>query len=209
MANTTWNPADKTTDCVLSNLNLTARANQFGTQSCRSIYGIATGKYYWECTFVDTGNTACGIAALATTLTGTGTSGVAGTAYVNNAGGSILINGPAGGASLGAFSAGQIACIALDLNAQLIWFRKAPAGNWNNSGTANPASGAGGFALTFVGAGVAAYALYSSANATPNGLVTANFGDSAFTGVAPSGFAAGFPGTAAVTANAVRAMVLA
>ena len=112
-------------------------------------------------------------------------------------------------AVLGAFAAGQIACIALDLTGQLIWFRKGAAGNWNGSGTANPATGAGGYAVSFVGAGVAAYALYSSNNATPTGLVTANFGDSAFAGVVPAGFASGFPGTAAAAAAQARAMVLA
>jgi hypothetical protein len=37
-------------------------------------------------------------------------------------------------------------CMAVDLTAKLIWFRTG-AGNWNNSGTANPATGVGGWAL--------------------------------------------------------------
>lgn len=207
MANTTWNPADKTADCILSNGNLTARSNQFGSQAARSVYGVATGKYYWECLFVDNFNNACGIAALSTALTGTGTTGALGAAYVNSPG-TCLVNN-VGVATIPVIHAGESACIALDLNARLIWFRWTGAGQWNGSGTANPATGTGGLALTFVGAGVAAYALYTSSSATPNGMITANFGDGAFVGVVPSGFAAGFPGTAAAGASQARAMILA
>ena len=37
-------------------------------------------------------------------------------------------------------------CVAVDLDAHLIWFRT-NAGNWNNSGSANPATGIGGIDL--------------------------------------------------------------
>jgi hypothetical protein len=189
MAGTTWNPADKTTDCVLSNGNLSARSNQFGNQCARSVYGTATGKYYWEYTFVDAGNSACGIATLAALLTGIGVGGAAGVSYVVRTG--TVYVGTTGVLALPAFSAGNVACMALDLTAQLIWFRNGAAGQWNNSGTANPATGTGGLAVSFVGAGVAAYGLYASNNATPNGMVTANFGDSTFVGAVPAGFTAG------------------
>jgi hypothetical protein len=190
MAGTAWNPADKTADCVLSNGNLSARSNQFGNQCARSVYGTATGKYYWEYTFVDAGNSACGIATLAAPLIGIGVGGAAGVSYVVRSG--TVYVGTSNLLALPSFSAGNVACMALDLTAQLIWFRNGAAGQWNNSGTANPATGTGGLAVSFVGAGVAAYGLYASNNATPNGMVTANFGDSAFAGVPPNGFTAGF-----------------
>jgi hypothetical protein len=207
MANTTWNTADKTASVTLSNGNLTATITALGNQGARSIYSTAAGKYYWEYTFTNTTNDGCGIVNLATALSTTGVNGVAGAAYVNSTG-NVLVNSTSNSATLGVFATGNIACIALDLDNRLIWFRKGAAGNWNNSGTANPATGVGGFALTFVGAGVAAYGLMTGQSAT-NGAITANFGDSAFAGVVPAGFAAGFPGTAVAAANAVRAMVLA
>jgi len=197
MAGTTWNPADKTADCVLSNGNLSARSNQFGNQCARSVYGTATGKYYWEYTFVDAGNSACGIATLAALLTGIGVGGAAGVSYVVRTG--TVYVGTTGVLALPSFSAGNVACMALDLTAQLIWFRNGAAGQWNNSGTANPATGTGGLAVSFVGAGVAAYGLYASNNATPNGMVTANFGDSTFVGAVPSGFTAGLAAPPAVS----------
>ena len=86
---------------------------------------------------------------------------------------------------------GDVIGIALDVGAQLAWFRVAPSGNWNGSGTANPATGTGGLSLAsitnvddcplvgfFPGIGESA---------------TANFGDSAFSGAVPSGFTTGWP----------------
>lgn len=208
MANTTFNPADKTASCVLSNGNLTATANSVGTQSVRSIYNVAAGKYYWECTFANNTNVACGIANGALTLTTSGISGVVNAAYVN-AGGTVYVNNATAATGLGAFATGTIACIALDLDNRLIWIRRGAAGLWNASAPANPATGVGGFALTFVGAGTAAYALMSSSNANPNGAITGNFGDSAFTGAVPAGFLSGFPGTVVTAAVQVRALIMA
>ena len=61
---------------------------------------------------------------------------------------------------------------------------------WNNSGTANPATGTGGVTLTQFGAGKALYPAFGPWGT--NDKMTANFGQNAFTGVVPSGFTQGF-----------------
>jgi hypothetical protein len=107
--------------------------------------------------------------------------------------GSVWVNGTkVGSVVLGARSSGDIIGVAVDFTAQLIWYRVAPSGNWNGSGTANPATGAGGYSFSALGAG----SLYPLGiiNASSDAL-TANFGGSSFSGAVPSGFASGFTGT--------------
>jgi hypothetical protein len=96
-----------------------------------------------------------------------------------------MIGGVSAG-SLGTWSSGATIGCAVDLNAKLIWFRVAPSGLWNNSGTADPATGTGGLniATTVGGHGVApAFVSGNSAD-----TVTLNLGNAAFSGTAPSGF---------------------
>ena len=207
MANAIWNTADKTASVALSNLNLTATITGLGNQGARTVDSRATGKYYWEYTFTNASNDTCGIANSTVLLSNLALNGVAGAAYVNSLG-NIFVNSTTSSGVLGTMVAGNICCVALNLDNQLIWFRKGAAGNWNNSGTANPATAVGGFALTFVGAGVAAFGSMSGQSAT-NGAITGNFGDSAFAGVVPAGFNVGFPGTAASGTSQAMAMVLA
>jgi hypothetical protein len=208
MPNTTWNLADLAAT-TLSNGNLTATPTGIG--GVRSILSVTTGKYYFELTFVaSSSQNVLGVANASAVLAGgsnvanTGSGG----AVVVSAG-SMLINGASQG-SLGAFAAGVACGIALDMGGHLIWFRNATtAGNWNASGTANPATGAGGFSLnTLTGGATTLYALSSVAALAGSTAITANFGDTAFVGAVPAGFAAGFPGTAAAVAQA-RVLVLA
>ena len=193
----TWNPADKVSTLVLSNGNLTAAQNFFGNEGVRSVDSRSSGKYYWEYTFTVSGS-AVGIADGATPIGNFGHNGNTAAAYVNFSG-SIYVNSTTASAVLANFPTGSVACVAVDLTAHLIWFRNGAAGQWNNSGTANPATGTGGFSISFLGA-AAAYGLMSGNNMSGS-QITANFGDSAFTGTVPSGFASGFPG-AAVTPTA-------
>jgi len=77
--------------------------------------------------------------------------------------------------------------IAVDFSGQLIWFRVAPAGSWNGSGTANPATGVDGISISVI-----AGSRFPTMTGQGGDAITANFGASAFTGVVPSGFTSGF-----------------
>jgi hypothetical protein len=89
---------------------------------------------------------------------------------------------------LGTWANGTVGGIAVDLDNRKIWFRKAPAGNWNNSGTADPATNAGG--VTIPAGTMVPFVTFGAAAA---GFVwTANFGASTFTGAVPSGFTSGW-----------------
>jgi hypothetical protein len=194
MANTTWSTTDKFAGITLSGGNLTAAAPSGSTNGVRSVDRLVTGKYYWEIiatTFAGSFS-GFGIArqavALNTSYAALGLAGVA------QAGGAITVDGGTNLASLGTITSGSLVCFAVDLTNQLLWIRLGAAGNWNNSGAANPATGIGGFAISGYGQGIPVYAHFVSTSTTQ---ITANFGDTAFTGAVPSGFTSGF--TAGVT----------
>jgi hypothetical protein len=190
MANTTWNPSDKTANIALSGGNLTATQTASGANGgSRSVDRKTSGKLYWEGTFVVATNisTGFGIGNSATVLNG-GISATSVTAVIGRSG-TIFVGGST--AVTGSILAnGTVVGIALDLDASRVWFRVGAAGNWNYSATADPTTGAGGIAIP-VGGASAAYAL--ALIGAQNDQITANFGDSAFTGTVPSGFTAGFP----------------
>ena len=195
MPNNSFNPADITTNIALSNGNLTVTATGFNG-GVRTLGHQGTGKCYWEYTFSNvTGNPSCGFAAQSATLAYNPPTGAA---MVSNTG-AVNVNGGAP-AVLPGFSSGSVCCIALNLDTRLFWAK--------NGGTANPATGVGGIALSFVGAGVDAYGMVGMSFAT-NSVVVANFGDTAFVGAVPAGFASGFPGIVAAATSQARAMVLA
>src|SRR5262249_52287183 len=108
-------------------------------------------------------------------------------------GGSMFVNGSPQGPTLPGCTTGAVICIAVDVSAALIWFRVGAAGQWNASGTANPATGVGGFSISSItSAGI--FALWAAATYGPD-AGTANFGGSAFVGTPPSGFTAGLSTT--------------
>jgi hypothetical protein len=108
--------------------------------------------------------------------------------------GALWSNGASAGVSLGTVANGQRVDMAVDFDANLIWFRRA-GGNWNNSGSADPATGVGGIAFSF-NAMAPCIGFGGSGGANGNN-VTANLGASAFGGTPPSGFNAGWPVQAA------------
>lgn len=186
---TTWNPADHSANMSLSNGNLTATTTNWSV-GVRSITGYSSGKYYLEITMANGSGTidAVGLGTITSDLTSqlpVGTVGVAGA--------NVWVNGASVQAGWSGFPAnGTVVGIAVDLSAQLIWFRAAPSGNWNNSGTANPATATGGTSFSVLGAGVKLYPLFEVGAGTGH-AATANFGGSAFSGTVPSGFTAGWP----------------
>ena len=209
---TSWNPSDKAANIIISNVYRTAKNIGGTTNSVRATTGQATGKFYWEYTIDANIGGWVGIAISSISLTvGLGLSAPTGTATTQSTNGDIYIDGSAPG-SLGAgFFSGAV-CVAFDAVAKRIWFRAGAAGNWNGSGTANPATGVGGFSTPNLGGAAPAYPIAGIGSV--NGQVTANFGDTAFVGAVPSGFTAGWTiaagggGTGGATAQA-RALVLA
>jgi len=194
---TTWNPSDKTA-MTLSNSDRTATGT--GAGGVRSIFSTATGKIYWEVTYNGGTGPGIGIANASATLAtvyNTPTNAAVSyntTTWINNvsqAGAGIPI------------SVAIPQCVAVDLGGKLIWFRSGAAGNWNNSGTANPATGTGGLNITVLGT-----PLFALAGTSSSAQLIANFGATAFTGAVPSGFTAGL-GPDVVGTTSVRIMVLA
>jgi len=151
----------------------------------RSIAYKTTGKYYFETT-VNAPLTS-GPAYSLGILRDTGTyqnfaSDGTNCFMVTNSGGIYSNNASAG--SLGSsFAVADKACFAIDLTARLGWVRK-NGGNWNGSGTADPATGTGGFTI---GSGSFAPAI-GFASFSTNANMTGNFGQTAYANTAPSGF---------------------
>lgn len=164
------------------------------TSSTSSITGAASadyasgGKLYFECvaTTVAT-NDAVGLinssGVLTTAANGTGKLSWLPAGTVEASGTSI--------GTAAAYASTNLLCIAVDLGARLFWGRVGAAGNWNNSATANPATGSGGF--SFALGPLAPFVLFDTTGHT----VTFNFGSTAFTGSVPSGFTSGWPTTTA------------
>jgi hypothetical protein len=180
---TTWNPADLL-NVTLSNANLTATCTP-GTPGVRSVASHSSGKYYFEYTYttVNTNSFDVGVAPASYSFS---SGSFANIAVVTRLG-AVLINNANQGVSFSAFVNGNIVGVAIDLTAQLIWFRLAPSGNWNTSGTANPATGTGGFSISALSGTL--FGLLIGGNGD---VCTANFGASGFTGSVPSGFTSGF-----------------
>jgi hypothetical protein len=187
---TTWNPADLLNITLSGTNNLTATRSGSGGGGVRSLFSTTAGKYYFEytgTTWIGSTSNCVGVANSSATLSGVGNAPT--NACVCYESGLIYNNNSNTGSGLGQQSNGSIIGVAIDLSAKLIWFRSTPAGNWNASGTANPATGAGGISITTIAA-TAMYGLVAHAGVAET--VTANFGDSAFNGAVPSGFTAGF-----------------
>ena len=187
---TTWNPADKSVNITLSNGNLTAtNGATAGDNGVRSVTSKSTGKYYVE--FTITGvlggpDTGIGIATSSAALTigATSTGGLI--CYAGT--GNIYFNGSFTSISTGGSTGiGTVWCMAIDLANSKGWFR-INGGNWNGSGTDNPATNTGGINIATLFPTNAAYAFFC-ANANAAG-VTANFGGTAFSFTVPSGFTA-------------------
>jgi len=169
---------------VLSNGNLTFETTTGNFSNVLAVQGSSTGKYYWEVTVgVLTGISQVGFGNAAINLTsgaymgqGNNAVGWAQDTNVYSNGGSLTAIAP--------FVQSDILSVAIDFTAKLVWFRR-NAGNWNNNGSANPATGAGGISFASLGAGP----YYAAVCVQNNGdKMTANFGATAFAQSQPSGF---------------------
>lgn len=180
MAATTFDSGNKTAAFALSGGNLVATSSAVATAAAtRSM----TGPTYFEVT--------------ATTLTGTLSIGFVNRNY-NMASGTILgtDNNGLGFKSTGAvvlnnvtlstiqtYAQGDVVCVAVDVANRLVWFRT-NGGNWNNSGTANPATGVGGIDYSTMNLS----ALLPAVGCSITGAVLTGKFTSGFAQTAPSGF---------------------
>jgi hypothetical protein len=106
--------------------------------------------------------------------------------------GTILYNGGSSGSSLGARTTGQVIGVAVDLDHTFgLWFRVAPSGLWNGDAAANPATNIGG--INKPTGILVPFVVFGGSGGVANNVLTTNFGATAFTGVVPAGFTAGWP----------------
>jgi hypothetical protein len=185
---TIWNTADKSANVTLSGGSLTAAFSSASQGGVRATASQSTGKWYWEAVFTVTpagGNTGVGWANATASLAsffGTDKNGVA--EFPNSGtGGAIFFNNGNIGSVGGAVSIGTIS-IAIDFTAKLVWARY-NGGLWNNSSTADPATGTGGYSISTINAGP--YFPCFGANSSGQ-TVVANFGATDFNYPVPSGF---------------------
>lgn len=168
------------------NLTLTKTTNNT-TATLTATTLLGQGKWYWEQTL---GNVTSGVFAVGFLLTTyLNWNDYLGDSYFSlgyRSDGGVWVNNNSI-TTIQTYTTGDVISVAVDLVNELVWFRK-NGGNWNNSGTANPATGAGGIsipngaALGGIFPAVGVYAVGDS--------VTINLGGSTFAYTAPSGFAA-------------------
>jgi phage gp46-like protein len=183
----TWSTTDISSGITLSNANLTATSGSTADKGVRSTTSRSTGKYYVE--FTNTSwagaDTGAGIATSSATLAAIGLAGAGG--FVTFTSGAIYFNGSNTGINTGFSNSATTVCMAVDLGNMRGWFRTAN-NNWNNSGTANPATNTGGIDISALFATNPAFLLFCSNGSGAN--ATINLGGSAFTYTAPAGFTA-------------------
>lgn len=215
MAVTTLDPAHVYRG-TLTNGNLTITASAAAGLSW-STTAHATGKWHTEVTLggvATQGNQGFGIGTSNADMSaGIGTD-VAGTSLANYTGtetgafsiniyalNTSKVNATAGGAG-----PNDTMAIEIDFDAQLLWYRASYASQWNNSGTANPATGVGG--ISFAAWLTKGPAYYFGLNPFVSGYVqTANFGATAFAVTPSSGFNAWQSTGPPVTKNAAALMI--
>jgi hypothetical protein len=192
----TWNPSDTNgSGFSFSGGNLIITWGNPNSQ-VRSTGGASATKFYFEVViggsgfFVD-GNTVCGIILQSQSLSGWAGGSGANSFHVNTYQSQIFYNGAGQGIYLKGgttgTASGDVICLAVDLVNNRAWAR-INALNWNNSGTANPATNTGGIDISLVFAGHAAFTFASGDN---SGMTTtANFGATTFAQTIPSGFSA-------------------
>ncbi|WLA47296.1 hypothetical protein QIH80_37335 [Bradyrhizobium elkanii] len=135
-------------NATLSNGNLTATRSNTSTGGAQSIAYKSAGRFYFEVT-IGASNANTDFIGIMASSAGyfaitNGTTGSYSGYWVKN--GTLLTNGGSVG-SLGAGAASDVISGACDIDNLRLWLRR-NGGNWNGSGTANPATNTGGI-VTF------------------------------------------------------------
>lgn len=188
----TFNPADASAGLLSGNF-LTWTANSGTSHSMvRGPSGYNSGLYYVEFTFAGggaTGNCWAGFCRQTTTVANVEANGV-----------NAVMIGPSGTGAIGKGNGSTTfttatypttICAAVNLNAKLAWFRASPSDPWNNSGSADPATGLGGIDISFFGSNlITPFVQGYNAASAPSWVL--NAGQSAFAGAVPAGYPAGW-----------------
>lgn len=195
---TTFDPSNKGTIFTLSGGNLIATQNLISNTGqaalARSITSHSSGKYYneftpsggvWSQIYTASFGITNATSSLNVKLGADTNSGVLyqgdGSTYT------FFINNASVGPVQPQWFSGNVLGMASDFT-NLLWWYRIGAGNWNNSGTANPATGAGGLSLSTLAAGPYYAAVAVIDTGSPGLVWTANFGGSAYANTAPAGF---------------------
>jgi hypothetical protein len=119
----------------------------------RSLASYSTGQKYneWLIVATDGNQVGIGVCNASQALSGAPFMGTgANNAGILSSNGSVVLNGGSPGLYAGsAVANGDVVSQAIDIGAKLGWWRL-NGGNWNNSGAANPATGAGGYDISAV-----------------------------------------------------------
>jgi len=179
----TLNPADKGSSVSLYEGALTTTPNSSAWSNIRGTYWMTTGKWYFEAMFGVAGMTSmfgvCDVAMSRETYAGQ----VAGGWSIHAANGFFYSNGSSIDSGTGAWAAGDVVRIAVDMDAKKIWFGR--NGVWLGA-SADPAAGSGP-AYSNLTAEVAACV---SVNNSVIGATYVNFGQRPFAFSPPTGFKA-------------------
>jgi len=189
IATTTFDPANLGTNVSLSNGNVTATisTNTASYVGARSVVSHSTGKYYAEVAFTDSGVNLPGNYNVGVQNSSESMSGYLGFTVDSNSGGVFgdsgifYVNSVAQGTGAGTWGAAPVISVAFDAGAELFWF-SLNGGLWNNSATANPDTGVGGFSVSGVGGPYFFAARLNGSSAGSTALTaTVNFGASTYT----------------------------
>lgn len=213
----TFDPWTATSAITLSNAGLTVHAVSDATPQRVKTWGWAsTGKYYWEY-YVNYTSTIAGSVTFGRGVSNANiltdnfhTNATDGALYFSGAvNGSIWINGTNTIVSTSAMIGGDgtVTCVAVDIGAKLIWFRTNNA-NWNNSVTANPATGVGGLSFSSLTGNI-----YPAITGPPNQSWRVSLNTTNYTKIPPpAGFTVGPPtwveGTAQLAVTGLMREVL-
>jgi len=151
----TWSPTQKNAVFTLSPNNQTATA---GTVAADSVVlgsaGVSAGKIFFEIDYTGSQANCCNGVGLGNINTSTVTGqylGIDNNGIVYNNQGSVVSNGTTV-ATIATYTTGAQICVAVNLNTNLLWFQPLGAGQWDNNGTDNPATGIGGYSIANVAA---------------------------------------------------------
>lgn len=193
-ASATWNPSDKSAGITLSGGNLTAHMANDADYVQNGVRGTValSGKAYFRCVLDDLSGSdpliGVGIAKIGANLSeGSSVFPTASSVVAsgNNASAIVVMNDlmvddAYVNDAIPTVTTTDIVDVAVDIPNLKLWVRKNGTGNWNNSGTDNPATNTGGTAFT----SGTWHPFFGGLNGVG---VTARFADDA-SGTAPSGF---------------------
>lgn len=192
-----WDPnyVGGTANVTLSNSN--KRATPVSGTPWNFIFGTPakmSGKKYFEMKMSSTTAAAAGVCSVrSANKPQGGTFGDDGTGMLGwNPGGTVRASYDEDSSAytvttIQTYSAGDDLCFAVDLDNHQIWFRT-NAGNWNNSGAADPTTNAGGISLAHAFNFASAPILWPGANMGNTGNIDLFLKSADWTRSAPSGF---------------------